>query len=142
MGFASYYHRFIKNFAMIAKPLHALTAQGHKFHWNKAQQDSFEALRDVLVDAPPLVYPDFSKTFILDTDASDTGIGVVLSQVVDGVERVVVYGSCVLSPAEQRYCVTRRELLAMVHFIQLYRLYLYDRDLSDLTILHFSTLCM
>ena len=53
--------------------------------------------------------------FILDTDASDTGIGAVLSQTSsDGNERVIAYGSRLLTKPERQYCVTRRELLAVV----------------------------
>ncbi|XP_078467221.1 uncharacterized protein LOC144730345 isoform X1 [Lampetra planeri] len=130
IGFASYYRRFVADFATIAKPLHALTSKGVRFHWGQEEEAAFCSLRDALVKAPPLIYPDFSEPFLLDTDASNTGIGGVLSQVVDGVERVVAYGSRVLSPAEQRYCVTRRELLAIVYFIQQYRPYLYGRHFT------------
>ena len=75
-----------------------------------------------------LSFPDFSKPLLLDTDASDTGIGAVLSQVVDGKERVISYASRTLSRAERRYCVTRRELLAIVTFVQQFRPYLLGRQ--------------
>lgn len=69
-----------------------------------------------------LAYPDFTKPF---TDASDTGIGAVLSQAgIDGKERVVAYASRMLSKPERRYCVTRRELLAVVTFIHQFRHFL------------------
>lgn len=70
--------------------------------------------------SPILAYPDYSKRFILDTtDASDCGIGAVLSQVHDDdSERVIAYGSRSLNRQEQRYCVTRSELLAIVEFVQ------------------------
>lgn len=71
-------------------------------------QSSFETLRRLLVTAPVLAFPDCSREFILDTDASDTGLGAVLS------ERVIAYVSRVLTRAERHYCVTRRELLAVV----------------------------
>ena len=69
-----------------------------------------------------LTFPDFTKTFVLDTDASNEGIGAVLSQEDEGRETVVAYASKVLSKAERRYCVTRRELLAVVTFLQHFRL--------------------
>ena len=72
----------------------------------------------MLTSAPILALPDFTKTFILDTDASNEGIGAVPSQVVDGRETVIMYASRVLSKAERGYCVTRRELLAVVTFLQ------------------------
>ncbi|XP_075908909.1 uncharacterized protein LOC142905723 [Petromyzon marinus] len=130
IGFASYYRRFVAGFATIAKPLHALTSKGVAFHWGDAEQAVFDSLRNALVTAPSLAYPDFSVPFVLDTDASNTGIGGVLSQKVDGIERVVAYGSRVLSLAEQRYCVTRCELLAIVFFIQQYKPYLYGQHFT------------
>ena len=72
-------------------------------------------LRRCLFSSPVLTYPDYSKCFVLDIDASDVGIGAVLSQPSeDRSERVIAYASRSLSRQEQRYCVTRRELLAVV----------------------------
>ena len=128
LGFASYYRRFIKDFAQIAKPLHRLTEDTATFAWTKPCQATFEELRRRLISAPVLAYPDFNCQFILDTDASDVGIGGVLSQVDDeGRERVVAYGSRLLSKPERRYCVTRRELLTVLTFTRQYRSYLMGR---------------
>ncbi|KAL5502336.1 hypothetical protein EMCRGX_G009089 [Ephydatia muelleri] len=78
-----------------------------------------------------LPYPDYSKRFILDTDASNYGIGAVLSQISnDGSECVIAYASRSLSRQEQRYCVTRRELLAIVEFVQHFRQYLLGRQFT------------
>ena len=142
LGLASYYRRFVKNFATIAKPLHKLTERGRQFSWTKECEDSFALLKQHLTSSPVLVFPDYTKTFILDTDASNEGIGAVLSQVHDGQERVVAFASRRLSKAERRYCVTRKELLSAVVFIQQFRLYLLGRtfqlrtDHSSLTWLH------
>ena len=110
LGLASYYRRFIFDFATIAKPLHRLTEQNRDFRWTNECQASFEALRGKLVSASVLAFPDFSKPFLFDTDASDGGIGGgVLSQLqADRSEWVVGYGSRTLSKAERNYCVTRR----------------------------------
>ena len=125
LGLANYYRRFIQDFATVAKPLHHLTEKYANFKWTEDCQTAFENLRQKLVSAPILAFPDCSKPFILDTDASDTGIGAVLSQQQeDGTERVIAYASRLLSKPERRYCVTRRELLAVVVFITHFRHYL------------------
>ena len=74
-----------------------------------------------------LVFPSKDCSFIVDTDASNQGIGAVLSQVQDGNERVIVYYSKSLTKAEQRYCVTRKELLAVVASTKHFHHYLYGR---------------
>ena len=83
------------------------------------------------MSSPVLAYPDYSKQFVLDTDASDCGIGAVLSQVNDDQsECVIAYASRSLSRQERRYCVTRRELLAIVEFVQHFRQYLLGRQFT------------
>ena len=78
-----------------------------------------------------LAHPDFSRPFTLDKDGSDTGIGAVLSQIDDnGTERLAAYGSRLLSKPERLYCVTRRELLAVVFFTSQFRPYLAGRHFT------------
>ena len=125
LGLANYYRRFVPNFATKAKPLHRLTEKTAKFKWSVQCQEAFIELKQCLTTAPVLSLPDFTKQFILDTDASDSGIGAVLSQKQhDGSECVIAYASRVLSKPERRYCVTRKELLAVVYFIKYFRPYL------------------
>ena len=130
LGLANYYRRFVKDFAVIAKPLHRLTEKGAVFRWSEACQQAFAALRDKLTSTPILAFPDFSVEFVLDTDASGTGIGAVLTQVQEGTERVIAYASRTLSKAERNYCVTRKELLAAVYFIRHFRPYLLGRKFT------------
>ena len=124
LGLASYYRRFVRNFAVIAKPLYRLTERGRQFQWTKECSEAFAVLKHRLTTSPVLSYPDFAKPFILDTDASYDGIGAVLSQQHEGKEVVVAYASRTLSKSERKYCVTRKELLAAVKFIQHFRPYL------------------
>ena len=130
LGLTGYYRRFIKDYGKIAKPLHHLTEKDQTFNWTTETQESFDKLKEALTTAPILGYPSQKETdrFILDTDASNCHIGGVLSQIQNGQEKVIAFGSKVLSKAERNYCVTRRELLAVVHFCTQYKHYLIGRN--------------
>ena len=85
----------------------------------------FDHLKKCLTNAPVLMFPVYSKMFILDTDASGTGIGAVLSQLDDNnQEHVIAYASRTLSKSERWYCVTRKELLSVITFIKHFRPFL------------------
>lgn len=127
LGLASYYRRFVHNFAHIASPLHRLTNKGQRFHWDDACMAAFSQLRDRLSSAPVLALPDPGCRFIVDTDASNLGVGAVLSQEVEAGEKVVAYYSRTLSRQERNYCVTRRELLAVIAALHHFRPYLYGQ---------------
>ncbi|KAK2919988.1 hypothetical protein Q8A73_002192 [Channa argus] len=99
-------------------------AKGRRFEWSEACSRAFQRLKVDLSEAPVLAYPDPQRPFIVDTDASGVGIGVVLSQGGQTGERVVAYYSCSLSRPERNYCVTRRELLAVVLAVRHFRPYL------------------
>ena len=134
IGLANYYRRFIRNFASIARPLHRLTEKTASFKWTSECQTAFDSLKLKLTSAPVLAHPDGKYPFLLDTDASGSGIGAVLSQTYpDGTEKVIAYASRALTKTERRYCVTRRELLAIVHFVRHFRSYLLGRPFTLLT---------
>ena len=82
------FETFIPTFADKVKSLHRLTEKGRQFVWDSDCEEAFETLKKHLTEAPVLAYTDFSKPFVLDTDAS---IGAVLSQIHDEKERVVCY---------------------------------------------------
>jgi hypothetical protein len=125
VGFCSYYRRFIKGFDDVAKPLHKLTEAGHPFLWTNECQESFTQVKHLLTSASILSYPISGEPFIVDYDASGTGIGAVLSQEQDGQELVIGYYSRTLTKEERRYCVTRRELLAVVEAVRHFHHYVY-----------------
>ena len=101
LGLANYYRRFVKIFASISKPLHRLTEKKRSLDLTIHCQNAFDELRKCLVSSSISAYPDYNRRFILDTDASDTGIGAVLSQISDeGSERVIAYASRSLSRPE------------------------------------------
>lgn len=127
LGFCTYYRRFVPGFATLASPLHDLTCSQKEFIWEEEQEDAFQKLKEALCSAPILSYPVPGVQFILDTDASASGIGSVLSQILNGEEKVIAYYSTRLSKAERNYCVTRRELLAVIRSIKHFHKYLYGQ---------------
>ena len=128
LGLCNYYRRFVKSFSQICSPLHELQKKGAAFHFGEAQEAAFHELKKHLVTAPILTYPTSQGTFILDTDASNCSIGAVLSQLQQGEEKVIAYASSHLQKTQRRYCVTRRELLAVVKFTRQFRHYLLGRS--------------
>ena len=100
LGLASYYRHFIKGFALIASPLHALTHKGREWIWTQKCSEAFFGLKKQLSSAPILSFPNIHLQFVVDTDASGEGLGVALSQVVSGCEHVLAYASRVLSSKE------------------------------------------
>jgi len=124
LGLASYYRRFIPDFSEMASPLVHLTKKDVRFEWGEAQESGFQALKDALCGDTVLAYPLKTGLFVLDTDASLHAMGAVLSQVQGDEERVIAYASKSFGPSQQRYCTTKRELLAVVHFVTLFRPYL------------------
>ena len=126
LGLANYYRRFIKDYSRIAEPLHQLTRKTSKgFRWTPACHDAFDELKLRLTTAPILTYPDFSKEFILHTDASATALGAVLCQEKEGVEHVIAYWSRQLNKPERNYSTIEREALATVAAIKEFYPYLY-----------------
>lgn len=80
LGMAEYYRKFVKNFGLISKPLTNLLKKGELFIWTSITEEAFQTLKLALVSAPVLAMPDFTKQFVIGTDASDLGIGAVLQQ--------------------------------------------------------------
>ena len=119
--------RFVRQFSDLASPLYILTEKKLTFLWAEDCERAFFRLNERLTTAPILAYHLESEPFIIDTAASDSGIGAVLSQVQLGEERVIGYHSLRLDKTQRRYCVTRHELLAVVKGITHFRPYLYGR---------------
>ncbi len=104
LGLASYYRRFIKNFASVCSPLNALTKKGISFQWTVQCQQALDWLKTLLCSAPVLLYPKFGPghAFVLETDGSLAGLGAVLSQADEkGVLHPVAYASRALHKHEE-----------------------------------------
>ena len=124
LGLACYYRRYVKNFAAIAGPLHALTRKDAVFHWSSECQDSFDRFKTLLTTSPITAFPNFSLPFRLYTDESTTGLGAILAQVREGKERIICCASRSLNQAEKAYPATKLECLAIVWAVAKFRPYL------------------
>ncbi len=115
LGFANFYQRFIRNFGQVAAPLTALTSIKVPFTWSAEAQEAFDNLKSRFISAPVLSIPDPERQFIVEVDASDVGVGAVLSQHSsrDGKVHPCAYFSHRLNPAERNYDIGNRELLAV-----------------------------
>lgn len=127
LGTASWYRRFVPNFSAIAGPLNSLTSTSKKaksFSWTKEADDAFSKLKDCLVSAPILSCPNFDLPFEIHTDASDYGVGGVLTQTINGVEHPIAYMSKSLTAQERNYSITEREALAVLVALEHWRCYI------------------
>ena len=125
LGLASYYRRFIPNFSSVAKPLHMLTRKDIQFEWTDKCKTAFETLKKLLTESPLLSYPDFSKPFLLETDASIEGLGAVLAQrKEDQLVHPIAYASRTLPPHERNYGISELEGLAVVWAVKHFRHYI------------------
>jgi hypothetical protein len=120
LGLAGYYHRFIRNFSKIVKPMIKLLKKEVKFKWSPQCEEAFLTLKKLLTTAPVLAQPDIDKSFDVYRDASITGIGGVLMQE----DRAIAYGSRQLRRHEKHYPTHDLELLAIVHALKVWRHYL------------------
>lgn len=128
LGFSGYYRKFVKNYASIVRPLNDLLI-GHStgpnkpkkkkqprpstFEWKAEQQDAFATIIDKLSSPPVLAYAEYEHPFILHTDASMNGLGAVLYQKKEGIERVIAYASRGLKQSERNYPAHKLEFLAL-----------------------------
>lgn len=122
MGPANYYRRFIQGYNIIARPL-TLLLRKDGFTWGPETATTFKLLKEALTSAPVLTLPDFSKTFIIETDASNAGIGAVLMQD----NHPICYISRALGTRHQGLSVYEKELLVVVHAVQTWNPYLTDQ---------------
>jgi hypothetical protein len=120
LGLANYYRKFIKGYSKLVSPLTDLLQKGKPWTWDAACADAFEKIKSRIVAEPVLKLPDFDRPFEVHTDASDRAAGGVLVQ--DG--HPVAFESWKLKPAEQRYSAHEKEMLAVVHCLRAWRVYL------------------
>lgn len=134
LGLSGWYRRFVDNYATKAACLTKLLHKDVKYVWTQEQENAFNLLKQDLIRAPLLYCPNFDKTFTIQCDASDVGVGGLISQVGDsGEERVVAFTSRTLSRAERSYTTTEKELLAIIHSVETFRPYIENTHFKIIT---------
>src|SRR6266571_3196256 len=129
LGFCNFYRCFIKDFSHIAQPLFNLMKKDVPFVWGPDQEHAFKDLIMIFTTAPVLALPDHGQPFHLITDASDFATGAILEQP-NALNRwhPITYHSKSLLPAEHNYEIHNKELLAIIHALDIFRHYLEGRD--------------
>ena len=131
LGMLNYYHRFIPDAATVLEPLHQLLRKGTNWQWLEEQQIAFEKAKELLQSAELLVHFDPKKELILVSDASDYGVGAVLShKMEDGSERPVGYVSRSLNDTERNYSTLEKEALAMIFGVKKFHQFLYGHSFT------------
>ena len=133
LGLTGYYRRFIPNYSAVALPLTELTKKmaPTTVTWTLRCETAFQELKRLLCSTPVLASPDFEKPFILQTDASEYGVGAVLSQRDEaGGDHPIAYFSRKLLPREVRYSTVEKECLAIKLGMETFRVYLLGRKFT------------
>lgn len=135
IGMASWYRRFIPEFSKIIAPISDLISKTKKsIKWSDAADEAFQKLKEALISEPVLMPPDFEKEFTIQCDASDVGIGGILTQKdEENNERVIGYYSKKLTKAEKKFTVTEKECLAVMRSIEHFRPYIELRHFKVIT---------
>jgi hypothetical protein len=132
LGFVGFYRYFILNFSKIARPLLNLTKKATSWNWDEDCNRAFETLKTLVCERPVLTQPDYTKRFILHTDASAYGVGAVLLQEGElnpskpSKPRLhpIAYYSATFTPTERNYDIYERELLAVIKSLYHWRYHL------------------
>jgi len=119
LGLANYYRRFIKGFAMVARPLHDLVKKDKKWDWTEREEKAFKELKERFTKEPVLAAPDIDKKMRMEVDASDYAMGGVLSmECEDELWRPVAFLSKSLNETERNYEIHDKEMLAIIRGLE------------------------
>ena len=124
MGIVNFFHRFIPNLAHIAAPLNQLRKKGVKFCWGSDQQRTFYTLKAAVPNPPVLATADFSKRFVLQTDALSVAVAAFLLQQLPEGRKPVAYASRTLTDPERKYNTYELEAISVLFAVEKYRMYL------------------
>ncbi|WVZ78975.1 hypothetical protein U9M48_026610 [Paspalum notatum var. saurae] len=128
LGLTGYYRRFVQHYGLIAKPLN-LILRLKQFKWSEAAEQAFLQLKQAMVDTHVLAIPNFDLPFTIETDACETGIGVVLMQ--NG--RPVAYLSKAFGPSHSKYSIYEKKFIALIMAVEKWKQYLHYQEFTILT---------
>ena len=128
LGFATFCSRFVPNYSTLTGPLRNLLRDNTTFEWTQEHQLAFENIKEIISRNIQLSYYNLAAKCKLVTDASDYGLGAVLLQTVDNVDRPIAFASRSLTKLESKYTTTEKECLALVFAVQKFHHYLYGKQ--------------
>ncbi|CAL8133199.1 unnamed protein product [Orchesella dallaii] len=114
LGLCNWYHAFIENFMELAEPLYKLTKKEIPFIWTEDQQQAFEKIKKKICEDVILASINYECPIIMKTDASSVGLGAVLCNTIDGVDRPIAFASKLLKKAERHYHIYEKEAFALI----------------------------
>jgi hypothetical protein len=123
LGLTRYYRKFVRHYGTLAKPLTNLLKK-KQFEWDQTAQHAFNSLKAAMSTTPVLALPDFTKQFVLETDASDMGLGVVLMQQ----EKPIAFLSKSLSATNKYLSIYEKGFLALIMAVERWRAYLQRQE--------------
>ncbi|KFD51889.1 hypothetical protein M513_07218 [Trichuris suis] len=135
LGLLNFYSAFMPKKATVLEPLHRLldATKPSTWHWEAKEQASFEAAKRLLTTDALLAHFDGTKPLTLACDASDYGLGAVLSQIESGQEKVIAYASRTMSKTERNYGQIDKEALALMFGVKKFHQYLFGRHFTAFT---------
>ena len=129
LGMAQYVARYVPHFATITEPLRQLTKQKEKWKWTELEQRAFDKIKSLITSSKVMAYFNPKKETKVLVDASSAGLGAILMQE----DKVICYASRALTPTEQRYSQTDKEMLAVVYGVEHFHLYLFGSSFTIIT---------
>lgn len=133
MGLMGFYQKFIPRYSHLTAPITDLLKKCKKFKWSDEAEMALEGLKSVLTSAPVLANPDYTRPFIIETDASQLAVGAALLQQFDDGKRIIGYYSKKLSSTQRKYAATEKECLAVLMAVENFRHYIEGTTFTVIT---------
>lgn len=130
LGILNYYGRFIPNLSTELKDLYKLLGKNVKYEWSEVCEKSFNRVKQLINQNNILELYDPNKPIVVAADASPYGVGAILSHLVNGVEKPVLFASSTLSEAEKNYSQIHREALAVIFAVKKFNKYIYGHKFT------------